>query len=281
MLIFTTKSELQAHLIGLKSQKKTLGFVPTMGALHNGHLSLITRSKQECSVTICSVFVNPTQFNDAKDLENYPRMPEKDIEMLTAAECDVLFMPSVKEMYPQHEETPKFDFGHLDKILEGEHRPGHFNGVAQIVMRFFEVIQPEMAFFGSKDYQQVLIVSKLAELMASNLQVIACPIVREADGLAMSSRNVLLSPSERQSAAHIPIIMEEAKRIVRNHSIAAARLFVKAQVEKIPFARIVYYEVCDAKTLLPLSQFDQTTECISLIALYVGKIRLIDNLILN
>jgi pantoate--beta-alanine ligase len=281
MLIFNKKSQLEAHLLELKGQNITLGFVPTMGALHNGHLSLIAAAKKQCHVTICSVFVNPTQFNDAKDLENYPRMPEKDLKMLEFGQCDIVFMPSVEEMYQKNEKMSVFDFANLDKILEGEHRPGHFNGVAQIVKRLFEIIKPNKAFFGSKDYQQVLVVKKLAEMMGNGIEIVPCPIIREPDGLAMSSRNALLSETERKSASQIPLIMREAKDIVVKHSISAARVYINAEVRKIPFARLDYYEVCEADTLKILSHFDSKTYCISLIAVYIGNIRLIDNLILN
>ena len=276
MQIYTRKAELQAHLTGLRSQGKTVGFVPTMGALHRGHLSLIEQAKQNCDVSICSVFVNPTQFNDKKDLENYPRTPEKDTQILQNSPCDLLFMPSVDEMYKKDEKA-NFDFGYLDKILEGAHRPGHFNGVAQVVKRFFEIIQPDLAFFGSKDYQQVMIVKALVGQMHSNIKVVECPIVREADGLAMSSRNALLGTDERKTASHIPSIMKDARQIALQHSVGAAKLHVIEKFSQMPGTRLDYYEICDANSLRPLDHLDGN-DAVSLIAAYVGKVRLIDNL---
>lgn len=277
MLIFTKTAELRAHLNNLKQEGHTLGFVPTMGALHPGHLSLISASKKECNITICSIFVNPTQFNDKSDLEKYPRMPEKDAEMLEKAFCDILFMPTVDEMY-SNEKTPSFDFGHLDTILEGKHRPGHFNGVAQVVKRFFEIIEPTKAYFGSKDYQQVMIIKALLRQLQLPIEVIACPIIREPDGLAMSSRNSLLRAEERKLASLIPKLMEEAKQIVLSKGISAAKTFVLDNVVNYPSMKLDYYEVCDAETLQIASEGQMQNKKIALIALFVGKIRLIDNL---
>ncbi|MDI1356554.1 MAG: pantoate--beta-alanine ligase [bacterium] len=280
MLIFTKKDELRAHLTEQKRRGKTLGFVPTMGALHAGHISLISASKNECNTTICSIFVNPTQFNDKADLEKYPRMPEKDTEMLKNAHCDVLFLPTVEEMY-NDEKAPVFTFGYLDKILEGEHRPGHFNGVAQVVKRFFEIIEPHKAYFGSKDYQQVMIVKALVKQMNSTVQIVPCPILREPDGLAMSSRNALLNAEERMVAGYLPEIMSATKKLALSSSITAAKMFLAAELQKMPGIRLEYYEICDADTLLPIASISPDKSCISLIAAFVGKIRLIDNLILN
>ncbi len=280
MLIFTKKVELQGYLSGLRSSQKTLGFVPTMGALHEGHISLIKASKATCDQTICSIFVNPTQFNDQNDLEKYPRVPEIDTKMLEKAECDVLFMPAVEEMY-QSQDKESFDFGSLDKVLEGETRPGHFNGVAQIVKMFFEIIQPNKAFFGSKDYQQVLIVKALVKQMKADIEVVACPILREPDGLAMSSRNTLLSREERVLASNILGLLDAASHIAIGDSIDAAKQYIRDQLGRFPDMKLVYYEVCDAETLQSLKEVSDDRKNISLIALIVGKIRLIDNLMLN
>src|ERR1035437_3648920 len=212
MTICGTIIEVNRLVSESRNSGKRIGFVPTMGALHEGHLSLLEAAKKECEITICSIFVNPTQFNDKNDLIRYPRMPEKDCRMLENNGCDIVFMPSVEEIYPQTD-TRIFDFGKLDKVLEGAHRPGHFNGVAQVVSRLFEIVKPDKAFFGLKDYQQVLIIKNLVELLHLPIEIIACPILREPDGLAMSSRNMLLSAEERKAASLIPKLMQEAKNL--------------------------------------------------------------------
>lgn len=279
MLIFTKISELQGYLSQIKAQNKTIGFVPTMGALHKGHLSLITASKSQCDYTVCSVFVNPTQFNNKSDLEKYPRMPEKDARLLESVYCDALFMPSVEEVYSGNEKAV-FEFGYLDKILEGEHRPGHFNGVAQVVKRLFEIVMPHKVFLGSKDYQQVMIIKELAKQMNSTIEIVSCPILREPDGLAMSSRNTLLSKEERKTAGLVPVMMQEAKQIALARGIEAAKLYVNEKIKENPTMKLDYYEVCDADLKI-VSELKPGKKAISLIALFVGKIRLIDNLILN
>jgi pantoate--beta-alanine ligase len=281
VLIFSKITEIQAYLAPLLAQGKTIGFVPTMGALHEGHLSLIRTAANRCDYTVCSIFVNPTQFNDKSDLARYPRMPEKDAELLKTVQCDVLFLPQVEEVYPSNERV-SFNFGSLDQILEAKHRPGHFNGVAQVVKRFFEIIQPTFAFFGSKDYQQVMIVKALVKNIHSPVQIISCPILREPDGLAMSSRNALLTSEERKTAALIPKVMQHAKQIAFNQGIKSAGEFVKAEVAKQPLMKLDYYEICEADSLKTIQTKElQQTSAISLIALHVGKIRLIDNWMLN
>jgi pantoate--beta-alanine ligase len=280
MLIFTKITEIRAFLDTLKNQQKTVGFVPTMGALHRGHVSLIQQSKKQCDVTICSIFVNPTQFNDKKDLDRYPRMPEKDIQLLKEANCNVLFMPSEDEMYPKQEKEA-FNFGYLDNILEGKYRPGHFSGVAQVVKRFFEIINPTKAFFGSKDYQQVMIVKALVTQMRSDIEIIACPILREHDGLAMSSRNALLNEEERKVAAIIPKLVQEANKQVKMYGIDAALTFVEKEASINPLMKLDYFAVCNANDLVPVTRILPNTPLVSLIAVFVGKIRLIDNLQVN
>lgn len=277
MLIFNKIADLQGYLSPLKSSNLTVGFVPTMGALHKGHLSLIEASKKVCSLTVCSIFVNPTQFNDPKDLERYPRTPEKDIKMLESAGCDVLFMPAVEEMYPGGSKKEFFDFGLLDKILEGAFRPGHFSGVAQVVKRLFEIVRPDKAFFGSKDYQQVMIVKALVKQMNAEIEIVPCPILREPDGLAMSSRNTLLTATERATASNVPEIMADAVTEIRTYGIERARSFVQDRISKIQDCRFDYFEVCDAATLEPVTTLETNKNYVALIALFVGKIRLIDN----
>lgn len=281
MLIFSKIADLQGYLSPLRSNSKIIGFVPTMGALHQGHISLIEASKKQCQVTVCSIFVNPTQFNDPKDLERYPRTPEKDISLLEAAGCDILFMPSVNEMYPNKPVSATFNFGQLDKVLEGVHRPGHFNGVAQVVKHFFEIVEPHKAFFGSKDYQQVMIVKALVKQLGLPITIVPCPILREADGLAMSSRNTLLNVQERRIASNIPRILMVAAELVSTDGIAAAKQFVLQELAELPDCRYDYFEVCDADTLVSVEQLEPNTSYVALIAVFVGKIRLIDNLTIS
>jgi len=280
MLIFTKIADLKAFLSDIKAKNQTVGFVPTMGALHNGHISLISLSKAACNLTVCSIFVNPTQFNDKADLKRYPRMPEKDAAFLEKAGCDVLFLPSVEEVYPNGPITETYDFGYLNHVLEGKYRPGHFNGVAQVVKRLFEIVEPDKAFFGSKDYQQVMIIKALVKQMHSPIEIVNCPILREADGLAMSSRNALLNEEERRIASLVPKIMQEAKHIAVSNGVKRAKDFVNAEVLKVPVMKLEYFEICDAE-LNEIDKIDPSIKAVALIAVFVGKIRLIDNLLLN
>ncbi len=280
MLIFTKIADLKGFLKQIKAEGRTVGFVPTMGALHNGHISLISISKKACGLTVCSIFVNPTQFNDKADLKRYPRMPEKDAAFLENAGCDVLFMPSVEEVYPNGPVTEKYDFGYLNTVLEGKYRPGHFNGVAQVVKRLFEIVEPDKAFFGSKDYQQVMIIKALVKQMRSPIEIVNCPILRDADGLAMSSRNALLSEEERRIASLIPKIMQEAKHIALTNGIKRAKDFVTAEILKVPVMKLEYFEIC-AADLNEIEKITPSIKAVALIAVFVGKIRLIDNLELN
>lgn len=277
MQVFKTLSELNVVLSEFRLAHKTIGFVPTMGALHNGHISLINYSKQQCDVTICSIFVNPTQFNNAEDLEHYPKTPETDCNLLEIAGCDFLYMPSVEDVYPTNDRRI-FNFGYLDTILEAAHRPGHFNGVGQVVSILLEGIKPSKAFFGKKDYQQVMVVKELVKQLQLPIEIISCPILREDDGLAMSSRNVRLSNQERIVAALIPKIMKEAEYIAKYKSVADAKLFVNDIISKISIMKLEYYEICDSETLQILNSVHSELPTVALIAVFVGKIRLIDNL---
>lgn len=277
MRIIHRKTDLEVLVGDFKSQGKTIGFVPTMGALHQGHLSLVAQSRAGTDVTICSIFVNPTQFNDPADLQRYPRTPEKDAAMLEQAGCDVLFMPPVEEVYPQ-KDTRTFDFGRLGQVLDGAARPGHFNGVGQVLSILFAMVKPDKAYFGLKDYQQVQIVKSLVKQLGLPLQIVPCDILREPDGLAMSSRNALLSTEERAVAAFIPAMMQEAKRIYNGQGIEASAQYVQQAVSAQPLMKLDYYKICDRDTLEELSQ--KSDHAIALIAVFVGKIRLIDNLFL-
>jgi pantoate--beta-alanine ligase len=281
MLIFERNSELEIHLDKIRAQNRQIGFVPTMGALHAGHVSLINESKKQGCYTICSIFVNPTQFNDKKDLENYPRTPQADIEMLEQSGCDALFMPSKEEIYPQ-EDTRVFNFVELDTLLEGAHRPGHFNGVAKVVSILFDKVKPDIAFFGSKDYQQVMVVKALVKQLGLKIKIVACPIIREADGLAMSSRNMRLSREEREAAKLIPLLLNESKLLFKAQKpVSEIKAFVASKLAQKPIYKLEYFEICSAQDLHPLTHEKEVKDGIALIACFVGNIRLIDNLLLD
>lgn len=257
----------------------TIGFVPTMGALHQGHLSLIKESKTQCKFTVCSIFVNPTQFNDKKDLERYPRTEDEDLKLLKDANCDLVFLPSVLEMYPEPDKRV-FDFGTLDKVLDGEARPGHFNGVAQIVSKLFDIVKPTKAFFGLKDYQQVLIIKALVKQLNFNIEIIACPILREKDGLAMSSRNALLNSTERKLAALIPQLMSSIPSLkTAGYSFDRILLHFEAKFSANGY-KLEYLKLANAQSLQIENEFTDNHQQLILIACFVGKIRLIDNLLL-
>ncbi|HXU28266.1 MAG TPA: pantoate--beta-alanine ligase [Bacteroidia bacterium] len=279
MIICKTIHEIRDSEDKLTSARGQIGFVPTMGALHKGHISLIEQSKKTCKVTVCSIFVNPNQFNDKGDLARYPRTPEADIKMLEDAGCDIVFMPSVEEIYPK-DDTRIFEFGAIDKVLDGAHRPGHFNGVAQVVSRLFDIVKPNKAFFGLKDYQQVLVIRKMVEQLKFNIEIVACDILREPDGLAMSSRNTLLSIEERKAASLIPKLMQEAKTLSKTIPLGDVKNKLLAEVSTNPLLKADYIEFCDANTLQTVTEVNaQKTICLA--AIFSGKIRLIDNLFIN
>lgn len=281
MEIFREIKALRAYLGHRKKQTDTIGFVPTMGALHQGHLSLIAQSKAENRITVCSIFVNPTQFNNPADLEKYPRDLDRDIQLLREANCDVLFIPDVKEMYAQ-KSSVKIDFGYLDKILEGEFRPGHFSGVALVVSKLFNIVQPSVAYFGQKDFQQYKIVSVLAEELLFEVQLKSVRTLREPDGLAMSSRNQRLTPDQRKKA----IVFYQSLLLTRQwltEKIAVAEIIerIKKKFEAIDDVRLEYLVVANAENLKPVESVSIEPNTVILIAGYVGEIRLIDNLLLE
>lgn len=280
MLVLRKITEIRSVISKEKSKGKTIGFVPTMGALHHGHISLINYSKQQTDITVCSIFVNPTQFNNQSDLKHYPRTPEADIKLLEDAGCDILYMPEVSDVYPEND-IRQFDFGYLDTVLEGATRPGHFNGVGQVVSILLEGVKPDKAYFGSKDYQQVMVVKSLVKQLQLPVEIIPCPILREPDGLAMSSRNTRLSADERKIAAFIPQWMKEAIVVTKEKGIDAAKQFISEKISKVPEMKLDYYEVCDAETLESISDIKSNQKAISLIAVFVGNIRLIDNWMVN
>lgn len=280
MLIIRKIKEIGQIMAHEKLQGKTIGFVPTMGALHAGHISLIDFSRKQTDFTVCSIFVNPTQFNNPADLKHYPRTPEEDIKLLKEAGCDILYMPEVNDVYPE-KDIRSFQFGYLDTILEAAHRPGHFNGVAQVVSILLEGVKPHKAFFGSKDYQQVMVVKSLVKQLNLPIEIIACPIIRELDGLAMSSRNSRLTEEERKTASLIPKMMQDGVEILNSRGIEAAKTYIKESVSKVSIMKLDYYEICDAETLEPIKEIKSNQKVISLMALFVGNIRLIDNLMVN
>lgn len=276
MLVFHTVADLQAFLL---EKKGDIGFVPTMGALHQGHLSLIKRAKEENDLVICSIFVNPTQFNDKKDLENYPRTEQRDLELLATAGCDAAFTPSIKEIYPI-EDNSVFEFGSLDKVMEGSFRPGHFNGVALVVKRLFEIVKPKRAYFGQKDFQQLAIIRQLKEKLNLPVEIIGCPTVRESDGLAMSSRNMRLTEEERKSAASIPKVLFNAKKLYKEMSVSEIKQWAMEQLAKQPLLTPEYFEIVDSSSLQPIKSWSDTKECVACVAVKAGAVRLIDNMVL-
>jgi len=277
MKIYLTVNELKTALSEERSRGRTVGFVPTMGALHNGHLSLVHTCASENDVCVVSIFVNPTQFNDPRDLEKYPRTPERDCEMLESAGCNCVFMPSVEEMYPVPD-TRIFDLGKVAEVMEGAFRPGHFNGVAQVVSRLFDIVEPDRAYFGEKDFQQVAVIKRMVQLLDLKVNIITCPIVREADGLAMSSRNVRLTPEQRQIAPQIAATLKESRNFAPVKSVREVVNWVVNCLNSKPQLRVEYYEIVDAATLAPVSRWDDADDIIGCIAVYCGEVRLIDNI---
>jgi len=278
VLIVSKIVDLERELARIRG-KQPIGFVPTMGALHAGHLSLIKQSLENKCFTVCSIFVNPTQFNDKGDLDRYPRTPELDISLLKSTGCELLFMPEAEEVYPKGTPVPSFDLGYMETILEGAFRPGHFKGVAQVVNRLFELVRPDQAFFGRKDFQQLMIIRQLVKMTGRPVKIIAGETVREADGLAMSSRNRLLSIEQRSKVGIIYKTLLTAGKLAKDHSIAAASAFVESEINGIQAFRLEYFEIREAETLLIPTHARAGN--IALIAMFVGKIRLIDNITID
>jgi len=283
--IIQTIAALQKELAPFRGKNKTIGFVPTMGALHEGHVSLIDMARIENHVSVCSIFVNPTQFNDPKDLERYPRPLKEDEALLKKAECNILFIPSVQEMYPGGDYTTLTeDFGNLDKVMEGKARPGHFAGMITIVSKLFNAVKPNNAYLGSKDFQQLTLVKYFAKKHNLPINIIGCPIIREADGLAMSSRNRLLSEEERKRATLIPQTMNKVKEMWGTKSIVEIKQFVNDEFTKDGFLKLDYFEISYADTLVAVEDMPQTPKgalnVVACIAAFDGKIRLIDNIML-
>ena len=275
MKVFQHVDELRAALDTVDPAQT--GFVPTMGALHAGHRSLVERARRECRTVVVSVFVNPTQFNDKNDLRNYPRTPEADAALLEAAGADMVFMPSVEDIYPEPD-TRQFDFGQIDKVMEGATRPGHFNGVGQVVSRLFEIVRPARAYFGEKDFQQIAVIKSLVEQLQMPVEIVECPIVREADGLALSSRNTLLTPEHRAAAPHIYEVLSQCAVQAQTMTPAALTEWVTAEVERNPLLKVIYFAPVDAATMQTVGTWDDSPRVQGCIAVQAGQIRLIDNI---
>ena len=276
-MIITHSAEHMQELTSIVRKNKTVGFVPTMGALHEGHLSLVKTAMEQCDFTVVSIFVNPNQFNDPEDFKNYPRTQEADANLLSDAGVNLVFIPSEKEIYPIPD-TRVFDFGDMDKVMEGACRPRHFNGVAQVITRLFNIINPTKAFFGEKDFQQLAIIKLLVEQIDLPIEIVACPIVREYDGLAMSSRNRLLNNSQRM---HVPLIARtlfEAKERMKRMDVNSLNRWVKDTIDADPELKTEYAEIVDAKTLQPIKTWDDAKDIQLCVAAHANTIRLIDNI---
>jgi len=276
MKVFTSIAETKKTLGTHRSKGESIGFVPTMGALHRGHISLVRKAVEENNIVVVSIFVNPTQFNDKSDLTNYPRTPDTDIKLLEEAGVNYIFMPSEKEIYPEPD-SRVFDFGLLDKVMEGEHRPGHFNGVAQVVSKLFDIVEPNRAYFGQKDFQQLAVIRQLVKLLALTIEIVSCPIVREIDGLAMSSRNLLLDPAKRNSAPRIYQTLSEARNKAHELSVKELILWVVANINNDANLTVEYFSLADSNSLQPVSNWDDSNSIIGCIAVKAGSVRLIDN----
>ena len=277
MHIFKHISDLKKALLPFREKGAHIGFVPTMGALHKGHLSLIHECVSTDDVSVASIYVNPTQFNNREDLQRYPRDLGRDCEMLRNAHCDFVFVPSDAEMYPEPD-TRVFDFGTMGMIMEGIYRPGHFNGVAQIVTRLFDIVEPGRAYFGQKDFQQLAIIRKLVSNLNYTIDIVACPIIREADGLAMSSRNMLLSEKERKSAPLIYQTLKQVRKQFMARSVTELEEFVIQNFNKSVDLKLEYFQIVDNETLQPVNTIRPDIPVTACIAVYAGKIRLIDNI---
>ena len=279
MQVFSESKKLTDRINMFRSLGKTVGFVPTMGALHEGHLSLFKLSASQNDITVVSIFVNPTQVNDKNDLQKYPRTPERDMDLAKKAGCDILFMPPPEEIYPEGEGYDlAFEIGYLDQVMEGRHRPGHFKGVAQVVYRLFKIVKPHKAYFGEKDFQQLAVIKKMTTDLKLDVQIIPCPIIREKDGLAMSSRNMLLDYNQRKAAGVINEIIMESIDKQNKLPVSELKQWVKEKINELPALDTEYFEIADEDTLEPLKNWKNSAKPRAFIAVKAGNIRLIDNM---
>jgi pantoate--beta-alanine ligase len=258
----------------------TIGFVPTMGALHQGHISLVENAVKENDLVVVSIFVNPTQFNNKSDLEHYPRNLDKDLKLLEKTGCHIVFAPDVNEIYPEPD-TRKFNFGKLESVMEGKHRPGHFNGVALVVSKLFDLVQPNKAYFGLKDFQQLAVIKNMVNQLNLSVEIVPCAIVREKSGLAMSSRNELLTPEERRNAAAISETLFRAKELSGEKSVHQIKKWVVENINKNPNLTVEYFEIVDDVQLQPVNNWDEKNTKVGCVAVYCGNVRLIDNVVFN
>ena len=280
MILFKKASDISSYLLKSKESGNRIGFVPTMGALHQGHISLISNSKQAGSVTVCSIFVNPTQFNDTKDFNNYPSTIEKDIDMLEKAGCDVLFLPSVAEMYPSGTQNMQnYDLGYLETVLEGSYRPGHFQGVCMVMYRLLSIVNANELYLGQKDYQQCMVIKKLVELENIKTNINICPTLRENSGLAMSSRNMRLTDMDKKQALKIFETLSYLKNNIRPGGLNALKQVAVNNLTDAGF-KVDYVEIADADNLEIIEQWDGQKRLVALAAAFLGDVRLIDNLLL-
>ncbi len=277
MKVVNTIRELEEILVTERQKGAQTGFVPTMGALHEGHLSLVEQCVAENDLCVVSIFVNPTQFNDKNDLATYPRALEEDCRMLEEKGCDLVFAPSEEEMYPEPD-TRVFALGRVAEVMEGAHRPGHFNGVAQIVSKLFAIVKPDRAYFGEKDFQQIAVIREMARQLECRTRIIACPIRREADGLAMSSRNVRLTPTQRQNAPVIAKTLKESATFVAGKSVEDVKSFVINTINQVPEMEVEYFEIVDGNSLESITDWSKTDFPVGCITVYCGPVRLIDNI---
>ncbi len=277
MEIIESISEINRLLHTNSESGKIIGLVPTMGALHDGHATLITSCVKNCNISVVSLFVNPTQFNNPDDLKLYPRTPEKDFKFLEELSVDYLFYPSVAEMYPEPDKR-QFDFGGLDKVMEGQFRPGHFNGVAQVVSKLFSIVKPHKAYFGEKDYQQLQIVTKMTKQLNMNVEIIAVPTVREKSGLAMSSRNQRLTEDQKHNASEIYRILSKSSLMMKNFQPVKLSEYVLNEINNVPGLRVEYFQIVDGENLQPVTFWNDSDIIVGCVAVYCGDVRLIDNI---
>ena len=281
MIIFKKKIDISNYIVNYKKTSGKIGFIPTMGALHKGHISLIEASKKTDTLTICSIFVNPTQFNNTADFEKYPVTIEKDIDMLEKAGCNVLFLPSVEEIYPADSSTTlPYELGFIETVLDGKYRPGHFQGVCNVVQRLLDIVQPNTIYLGQKDYQQCMVIKKLTELIQSPTQIIICPTLRESDGLAMSSRNMRLTSVERMKAVKISEVLLFIKQEIKPGNLQDLKQRCINYLTNEGY-NVDYVEIADATNLTLLQNWDGKTKLVALVAAFLNEVRLIDNRIVN
>lgn len=281
MIIIRTIVDLNEYVDRCKNHGESIGLVPTMGALHDGHLSLVERAKLENDVVIASVFVNPTQFNNPVDLATYPRKEEDDFRLLAEKGVSAVFAPSVEEIYPEGVDCGpdhEFQLGTAAEVMEGKFRPGHFQGVAWIVYKLFRLVRPDRAYFGEKDFQQIAVIRNMVASEGINVEIVPCPIKRGEDGLALSSRNALLTPENRKNAPEIHRVLAESVEYSRSHSVRATHDTVVESLDAIPGMKVEYFEIVDGRTLLPVEEWEESTWIVGCITVYCGDVRLIDNI---